>query len=159
MSELTKCDRNNIIGWPKAHSNTGFSVNDWKSSKPMRRLKQNSSCTVEPRYSEDPVTTNIWKSGRITVKICGNKPRYNEIPTRYNELILTVPSDNLPRYNEYFVLVLSVSKNDMMIQMADKPNTTRIGKGRGTLTFKALLYLNVAFYAQVCRLFWVLYIP
>ena len=66
---------------------------------------------------------------------------------------------NLPRYNKYFVLSLSVSKNDMMIQMADKPNTTRIGQDRETLTFKALLYLNVAVYAQVCRLFWVVYIP
>ena len=70
-----------------------------------------------------------------------------------------VPTHNLPRYNEYFVLSLSVSKNDMMIQMADKPNTTRIGQDRETLTFKALLYLNVAVYVQVCRLFWVVYIP
>ena len=46
-----------------------------------------------------------------------------------------------------------------MIQMADKPNTTRIGQDRETLTFKALLYLNVAVYAQVCRLFGVVYIP
>ena len=28
---------------------------------------------------------------------------------------------NLPRYNEYFVLSLAVGKNDMMIQMVDKP--------------------------------------
>ena len=37
----------------------------------------------------------------------------------------------------------------MMIQMADKPNTTSIGQDRETLTFKALLYLNVAVNAQV----------
>ena len=43
--------------------------------------------------------------------------------------------------------------------MADKPNTTRIGQDGETLTFKALLYLNVAVYAQVCRLFRVVYIP
>ena len=43
--------------------------------------------------------------------------------------------------------------------MADKPNTTRIGQDRETLTFKALLYLNVAVHAQVCRLFCVVYIP
>ena len=29
--------------------------------------------------------------------------------------------DNLPRYNEYFILSLAVGKNDMMILMADKP--------------------------------------
>ena len=46
-----------------------------------------------------------------------------------------------------------------MIQMADKPNMTPIGQDRETLTFKALLYLNVAVNAQVCRLFCVVYIP
>ena len=60
---------------------------------------------------------------------------------------------------EYFVLSLALSKNDMMIQMVDKPNTTPIGQERKTLTFKALLYLNVAVHAQVCRLFCVAYIP
>ena len=45
------------------------------------------------------------------------KQGYNE--PRYNELILTVPMRNLPRYNEYFVLSLAVGKNDMMIQMVD----------------------------------------
>ena len=64
-----------------------------------------------------------------------------------------VSTNNLPRYNEYFVLSLSVGKNDMKIQMADEPNRTRIGQDRETLTFKALLYLNVAIHAQVCRLF------
>ena len=51
---------------------------------------------------------------------------------------------NLPHYNEYFVLSLAVGKNDVMMQMIDKPNTTPIGQDRGTLTFKALLYLDVA---------------
>ena len=78
-------------------------------------------------------------------KIWENKPGYNE--PRYNELILTVPMHNLPRYNEYFVLSLAVGKNDMMIQMVDKPNTTPIGQDRETLTFKALLYLDVAVHA------------
>ena len=41
----------------------------------------------------------------------------------------------------------------MMIQMVDKPNKTPIGQDRETLTFKALLYLNVAVHVQVCRLF------
>ena len=109
-----------------------------------------------PLYNEDPViTNNIWKPGRITVKyveLTNNEPRYNE-------QILTVPTHNLPRYNEYFVLSLALSKNNMMIQMVDRPNTTPIGQTRETLTFKALLYLNVAVHAQVCRLFCVLYIP
>ena len=55
--------------------------------------------------------------------------------------------DNLPRYNEYFVLSLTVGKNDTMIQMFDKPNTTPIGQDRETLTLKALLYLDVAVHA------------
>ena len=66
---------------------------------------------------------------------------------------------NLPRYNEYFVLSLAVGKNDIMIQMVDKPDTTPIGQDRETLTFKALVYLDVAVHAQVCRLFCVVYIP
>ena len=37
----------------------------------------------------------------------------------------------------------------MMIQMVDRPNTTPIGQDRESLTFKALLYLNVAVHAQV----------
>ena len=47
----------------------------------------------------------------------------------------------------------------MMIQMVDKQNASLIGQDRETLTFKALLYLNVAGHAQVCRLFCVVYIP
>ena len=42
---LTKSDKN-IIEWAKAHSKTGFSVNNWKSSKTLRRLKRNSTCTL-----------------------------------------------------------------------------------------------------------------
>ena len=58
-----------------------------------------------------------------------------------------VPMDHLPRHNEYFVLSLAVSKNDMMIQMVDKPNTTPIGQDRETSTFKASFYLDVAVHA------------
>ena len=47
----------------------------------------------------------------------------------------------------------------MMIQMVDKKNTIPIGQDRESLTFKSLLYLNVANHAQVCRLFCVVYIP
>ena len=43
--------------------------------------------------------------------------------------------------------------------MADKPDTTPIGQDKETLTFKALLYLNAADHTQVCRLFYVVYIP
>ena len=69
----------------------------------LRACKPRIHNTVEPGCNEDPVITeNIWKPGRITVKlICGNEPRYNE--PRYNEYILTVPTHNLPRCNEYFV--------------------------------------------------------
>ena len=47
-----------------------------------------------------------------------------------------------------------------MIQMVDKQSMTLIGQDRETLTFKALLYLNVhvAVHMQVCRLFCVVYI-
>ena len=58
--------------------------------------------------------------------------------------------DHLPRYNKYLVLSLAVGKNGMM---------TPIDQDQETLTFKALLYLDVAVYAQVCRLFCVVYIP
>ena len=47
----------------------------------------------------------------------------------------------------------------MMMQMIDKPNTTPIGQDEKTLTFKALLYLNVAVHEEVCRLFCVMYSP
>ena len=50
-----------------------------------------------------------------------------------------------------------------MIQMVDRPNTTPIlikkGQDSETLTFKALLYLNVAVHAQVCRLSCVVNMP
>ena len=46
-----------------------------------------------------------------------------------------------------------------MIQMVDRPNTTPIGHDRETLTFKALLYLNVAVHAQVYGLICLVYIP
>ena len=38
-----------------------------------------------------------------------------------------------------------------MIQIIEKPNKTFIGQDRETLTFKVLLYLNVAVHAQACR--------
>ena len=47
----------------------------------------------------------------------------------------------------------------MTIEMVDRPNTSPIGEDRETLTFKALLYMNVAVHAQVCTLFCVVYIP
>ena len=86
---------------------------------------------IEPRYNEDPViTNNIWKPGRIAVKYgetnpAITKPRYNEIRVITNwfgRSQWTIHPDN-----EYFVLSPAVGKNDMMIQMVDKPNTTRVG--------------------------------
>ena len=107
----------------------------------------------EPRYNEDLVKTyeQHFKA----------RQNYSKIyKTHYNELILTVPTHNLPRYNEYFVLSLAVSKNDMMIQIVDKSNTSPIARDRHTLTFKALLYLNVAVHAYVYGLFFcVVYVP
>ena len=35
--------------------------------------------------------------------------------------------------------------------MVDKPTTSLIGQDGETLTFKALLYLNVAVHVQVCK--------
>ena len=60
---------------------------------------------------------------------------------------------NLPRYNEYFVLSLAVSKNDMMIQLngSDKSNTTPIGQDRETS--------KLCFTKCSCSLFCVVYIP
>ena len=47
----------------------------------------------------------------------------------------------------------------MMIQTVDNLSATPIGQDRETLTFKALLYLNLAVHVQVCTLFCVVYIP
>ena len=52
--------------------------------------------TVAPRYNEQHL--KAWQNYS---KICGDNPRYNK-------LILTVPTHNLPCYNEYFVLSLLV---------------------------------------------------
>lgn len=45
----------------------------------------------------------------------------------------------------------------MIMQMVDRPNTAPVGQDRETLTFRGLLYLNVAVYAQVCKLFFVVH--
>ena len=39
-------DKNDIIGWAKGHSETGFSVNDWKSSKTLRKMKRTCRWTL-----------------------------------------------------------------------------------------------------------------
>ena len=49
---LTKCDKNNFIGWAKTHSKTGFSVNDRKSTKTLRSLKRNSRSTLISGWGE-----------------------------------------------------------------------------------------------------------
>ena len=55
----TKYDKNNIIGWAQAHSKTGFSEKDWKSSNTLRRLKRNSRCALISGWGQlfsDPVS-------------------------------------------------------------------------------------------------------
>ena len=47
----------------------------------------------------------------------------------------------------------------LKLQVVDRPNNTPIGQDRATLTVKALRYFNIAVYAQVCRLFCVVYMP
>ena len=106
----------------------------------------------EPRYNKDPViTNNIWKPGRITVKYGETNPAIMNpaiMKSPLSWIDFDGPSAQFTRYNEYlFVLLLAIGKNDMMIQMVDKPNTTPISQDRETLTFKALLYLAVAVHA------------
>ena len=43
---LTRYDKKNIIGWAKGHSKAGFSINDWKSSKTLRKMKRISRWTL-----------------------------------------------------------------------------------------------------------------
>ena len=57
------------------------------------------------------------------------------------------------------LFVFAGQKMDMMIQIVARPNTIPTGQDRETLTFKALLCLNVGVHAQVCRLFCVVYMP
>ena len=40
-SQRHEYDKNDIIEWAKAHSKTGFPVNDWNSSKTLRKLQRN----------------------------------------------------------------------------------------------------------------------
>ena len=83
-----------------------------KSQKKKRRKPRTSQSTEEPYYNEprhntDPVITKKHLKARQNYsKICGNE-------LRYNEYILTVPTHNFPRCNEYFVRPpAAVSKND-----------------------------------------------
>ena len=48
---------------------------------------------------------------------------------------------------------------ERMTPMLDRPSATLIGQDRETLTFKALLYLNIAVYARVYGLLCVVYMP
>ena len=101
--------------------------------------------TVEPRYNEEQL-----KARQNFSKIYGNKPRYKE--PRYNE-IPAITNWFWRSQRKIYLLSLTVSKNDMMIQMIEKRNAALIGQDGETLTFKAWLYLNVAVDVQVCRLF------
>ena len=111
--------------------------------------------TVAPRYNEPcynenlVITNNLWKPSRITVKYVETNPAITNpaIANRFwrSQRTIYPAITNIYTINTipYFVLSLAVSKNDMMIQMVDKPNTTPIGQDRETLTFKALLYLAI----------------
>ena len=61
MPLLTRYDKNNIIGWAKRHSKTGFSVNDWIACS---RLS---------------VSVDDWKSGRAT-RGSGREGRCDALP-------------------------------------------------------------------------------
>ena len=65
---LTKYDKNNIIGWAKAHSKTGFSVNDWNSTKTLRRLNRNSRCTLISGWGELFSEWENWCPGQHAPK-------------------------------------------------------------------------------------------
>ena len=98
----------------------------------------------EPHYDEDPYNEQQLKARENYSKICGNKPRYNE--PRCNKVLAIMKRFWRSQRTVYsattkilFSVSLAVSKNDMMIQMFDKPNATPIGQDRETFTFKALL--------------------
>ena len=89
----------------------------------------------EPHYNKDPViTNNIWKPGKITVKYVETNPAITN-PTITKSPLWRIdfdsPNAQFTRYNEYFVLSLPVSKNDMMVQMVDSQTRlllVKIGK-------------------------------
>ena len=96
----------------------------------------------EPCYNEDPViTNNNWKLGRITVKYVETNPT---ITNWFQRSQRTIYPD--------IMNILSCSSQSVTTTWY-KLFMTPIHQDRETLTFKALLYLNVAVHEQVCRLF------
>ena len=92
-----------------------------------------------PFYNEQQL-----KARQNYSEICGNKPRYNElrhnkIPSITNRFWWSQRTIYSATTNILSSVSLAVSKNDMMVQMFDKPNATPIGQDRETFTFKALL--------------------
>ena len=98
----------------------------------------------EPHYDEDPDNEQQLKARQNYNKICGNKsrynePRYNKVPAIMNRFWRSQRTVYSATTNILSSVSLAVSKNDMMIQMFDKPNATPIGQDRETFTFKAFL--------------------
>ena len=92
-----------------------------------------------PFYNEQQL-----KARQNYSEICGNKPRYNaqrhdKIPAITNRVWWSQCTIYSATTNILSSVSLAVSKNDMMIQMFDKPKATPIGQDRETFTFKALL--------------------
>ena len=65
---------------------------------------------------------------------------YHSVSIRSQIVLLQKISIPLP-WKVFFMLEFKFKfKNDMMIQLIDKPSTAPIGRDRETFTFKALLY-------------------
>ena len=66
---LTKYGKNNIIEWVRAHAKTGFSVNDWKSSKALRRIKRNFSMYFDFRLGWTFHSVHVSAVPKLTVSL------------------------------------------------------------------------------------------
>ena len=107
-------------------------------SKTTENQTNNLLVTVAHCHNEDPVITkNIWKPGIITVKFVETNPAITNVLSCRSQWVKTA----------------------WWYNWLTSQTRLPFGQDRETLTFKALLYLNVAVHAQVCRLFCVVYIP
>ena len=61
-----KYDKNNIVGWAKAHLKTGFSVNDWKSGKIPRRFTGSPRIRLEQVLNCKKLVLWIWIKDQIS---------------------------------------------------------------------------------------------
>ena len=116
-------------------------------------------CSNEPRYNEQHL--KAWQNYS---KICGTKPRYNEMPAFYE-----IPAVTNRFWQSQCTIYLAITnilpycshsvKTTWWYKWLTSQTGLPIGQGRETLTFKALLHVNLAVHVQVCRLFSVVYIP